>query len=257
MTGRIVVMVAVALLAPARAAHARAVPLAGLEMRVIRFSQPRVAPVVINTELSAEVPVNRRISLFGVLPHTTVADVSCCHGGIGAPTAGLRYRLGRHRPALDGLFSLSAPAASRDGKGGLIDRYNSSAQAARDVGLYMPQTTTLRAGLAARWPVAPRLALLSEGGVQLRRRDGGAEHQFAARAAAGVTLELSRCVGLDSMLMAVADRTAIEGFGGAFEVGARYAGPRYFLRASLNLPLGAEARQLAMYGVGLAFGRRM
>jgi hypothetical protein len=198
------------------------------------------------------------LELSALLPLSTSATYPtfCCRLSLGNAT--LAARLSQQGSALRHWYELGLSLPSSHWSDAHASSLAATAALLRDAGHYLPDTTTLRAGLGAELDVTPWLALGAAGGAHYWLRKGGATDPLILPLDATATLRWGQAWSaragyraLLRLLTTKAEEQLLSELSGA----VAYTWPGSRLEASLSVPVDASLRELGMLGVGTRYVR--
>lgn len=230
---------------------------AGVDASVTRWGTVHQKVWMGSFDLIGSMPIGTRgVRVVGRMPLTSsfLEKGACCGFGIGNATLGVSapiYRRGRL--SLAGALSVSAPTAGaiRD-DADLNPRYAAMAGITRDAGLYLPDTTTVRADAAGHFQLSRRTWLAASAGAHLWLPDDGLVVPLTVGAGWRMTQRLASDVAFTTIAKPDAEN---EVFLHAIELGVAWRGRHDAIRARLHVPLDDSLRDLDMLGAGVSYAR--
>lgn len=229
----------------------------GLDSQATRYGTSYETVYLLSLEPRAALRVGA-LELSAPLPLSTSATYPtfCCRLALGNATASAR--LSPPGGALRHWYELGVSLPSSHWSDAHASSLAATAALLRDAGHYLPDTTTLRAGLGAELAVLPWLALGAAGGAHYWLSADGAVDPLIVPLAATATVRwghgwsaTASYRALLRLLTPPAEERLLSELSGA--LGHTWSDSR--LEASVSVPLAASLRELGMFSVGTRYVR--
>ena len=250
----------------------------GLDLQLTKWTEHPPPPGVdtdvtsVTVDIHADIRVAPHWVLIGRLPfsHASVdpSDPDCCSTALGNFTVGARGLwasiFDNGMRAVAGFeASVSLPTASDGAERGPSASAAGLAQLPHDLGLYAPNTTTLRITPLAQL-YGKRFLLHAEAGMQVFIYDGdvGGDNSsdIAIRLglAAGIraTYKIAILAEINSLIVLTDDAFFGDDTVTSLDLGIRYGSGRGIFGIRAYIPLDSALRDLDMLGIGLDAGLR-
>lgn len=197
------------------------------------------------------------VEVSALLPLSTSATYPtfCCRLALGNATLSARQR--NVAAGLRHWYEASVSLPSSHWSDAHASSLAATAALLRDAGYYLPNTTTLRAGLGAEIDVTPWLALGASAAAHYWLQPGEDAAPLIVPLTAWATLSTGAWSARASYrsLTRLIDRGAEERFLSELSTGVAYTWPDSRLAVAVFVPLDASLRELGMLSIGSSYSR--
>ena len=249
-----------ALVVSGRAAASELSPrgLLGLDSQATRYGTSYETVYLLSLEPRAALQLGS-LELSALLPLSTSATYPtfCCRLALGNATVSALLR--EHAGSVRHWYEVGVSLPSSYWSDPHASSLAATAALLHDAGRYLPETTTLRAGLGAELEVSPWLALGVEGAAHYWLRADDALDPLLVPLRATATFQWApdwsaqaRYLGLTRVLAAPGTE---ERFLSELSVAVAHTWSGSRLEASLSVPLDDSLRELGMFSVGTRYAR--
>lgn len=248
---------ALALSARAAASEAPAIGALSLASEATRYGTSYETVYLVSLEPQAALRLGS-LELSALLPLSTSATYPtfCCRLGLGNAT--LAAQLSQGSGGLRHWYQLGASLPSSHWSDPHASSLAATAALLHDAGHYLPDTTTLRAGLGAELDVRPWLALGGAAAAHYWLRDGAAVDPLLVPLDLWATVRWAQAWSASGSfrgLTRLLDAAAEERFLSELSAALAYTWAGSQLEVSVSVPLAPSLRELGMFSIGTRYVR--